>query len=295
MNVLQLLRPAHGTFLGFARSRGVPSSVARQLESAAGVVCPQQPVRVLELRELFERAAMRAVAGKGGNLDLSFRVVDQLANALERLGLARSSDVPDPFRRVWVRSASGDRRPAVVLACAEGELAVLCPPSRGRLPEPGEVLRLIYRGFSSTAEYNLILDDPVRLPKGTILNLVRLEGRGSIGRAHERYPVYLQASLRRLGSAQLAQDEQDEIGPCEVLDISSSGVRVECAASIDVGQEVWIETSLPECADSFAAGAVVRWARAGSGAQRSHGLLFTEFAGPGREQLDSYLRLLGSS
>jgi len=270
----------------------VPASVARRLESAAREICPQQPARVLESRELFERAAMHAVAGKGGNLGLSFRVVDQLAETLERLELARSSDVPDPFRRVWVQGASGDRRPAVVLSCADGEIAVLCPPRRGWTPEPGVVLRLIYRGFSSTAEYDLLLDDPVRLPKGTILNLVRLDGRGSIGRAHERFPVYLQAKLRRIESG---GDARDEVVPCEVLDISASGVRAECATSFDAGQDVWIEMPISESPEPFTARATVRWARAGSAAQRSHGLLFAELSKTSREQLDRYLRTLSSS
>lgn len=284
----EILRAPTGTFLSQARSRGVPVRVARLLEPSAQEICPQQPTRILESRELFERAAMHAVAGKGGNLELSFRTVDALATCVETLGLARSSDVPDPFRRVWVRSTDM-RRPGVVLACGNGEVAVLCPRRRGPMPEADSVLKLSYRGFSSTVEYDLRLDDPVRLPRGHILNLTRADGRGAIGRVHERFPVYFQAKVRRdqPGGAAGA-----ELVPCEILDFSASGVRMECATAYETGDPVWIEVELPDGAEPFAASGVVRWARAGSEGQRSHGLLFTDLSKSGRERLDRFMATL---
>jgi hypothetical protein len=289
--MFQILRPPPGTFLRLARSRGVPLRVARLLEPAAEEICPQQPARILESRELFERAALHAAAGKGGNLELSFRVVDLLATTLETMGLARSSDVPDPFRRVWVRNESGSRWPAVVLACGDGEIAVLCPPRRSPIPDAGQVLRLSYRGFSSPAEYDLRLDDPVRLPRGLILNLVRLDGRGSIGRAHERFPVYFQAQVRR----HPPETGGEELETCEILDFASNGVRMECATAFETGHGVWIEMPLPDGEQPFATPAVVRWARAGSEGQRSHGLLFTELSKASRERLDRFLETLQPS
>lgn len=286
--MFQILRPP-GSFVQLARSRGVPSRITPLLERAALEICPQQPTRILDSRELFERAALHAAAAKGGGLELSFRLVDLLATTIETLGLARSSDVPDPFRRVWVRSQAGLRRPGVVLACADGEIAVLCPPRRGRVPDAGEVLSLSYRGFSSTVEYDLRLDDPVRLPRGLILNLVRLDRRGSIGRAHERFPVYIQASVRL---ERPDAHPAEEPTPCEVLDLSASGLRMECSVSYETGQTVLVELPLPDGEEPLAAQALVRWARAGETGQRSHGILFSGLTPASIKRLESFLETL---
>lgn len=287
MSLFATLRAPAGSFLREARARRLPARVARLLERSAAEICPQQPTRILESRELFERAAMHAAAGKGGNLELSFRTVDALATSVETLGLARSSDVPDPFRRVWVQGV-GTRRPGVVLACGDGEVAVLCPPARGVLPEAGSVLKLGYRGFSSTVEYELRLDDPVRLPRGQILNLTRTDGRGAIGRVHERFPVYLRARVQRRepGAAGF------ERVPCEILDFSASGVRMECNESFATGDALSLEIELPDGGEPLATPAAVRWARAGSAGQHSHGLLFTDLSKPARERLDRFMATL---
>ena len=280
-----MLRAAPGTFLHQARASGVPAHVARLLEAAAQEVCPQQPTRALESRELFERTAMHAAAGRGGNLELSFRTVDALAASVETLGLARASEVPDPLRRVWVESAE-TRRPGVILACAEGEVAVLCPPRRRSIPETGSALKLSYRGFASKVEYDLRLDDPVRLPRGLILNLTRPEGRGAIGRAHQRFPVYLQGRVRAN-----AEVGDSTLQPCEILDFSVTGVRMECAATFASGDTVWLELTLTDRSEPFATSAVVRWARA-DGDRRSYGLLFSELSLASRERLDPFVATL---
>ena len=100
-------------FVEAARARGVPASVARRLERAAGQVSPEEPQKVLASRELFESTAIRAVLADGGNLELSFGDADKIAGAVEKLGLARTTDVPDPFRRVWVSNAATRRRGVV--------------------------------------------------------------------------------------------------------------------------------------------------------------------------------------
>jgi len=50
---------------------------------------------------------------------------------VEKLGFARASDVPDPFRRVWVTSSKVRRR-GVILSCQDGDVAVLCPREASR-------------------------------------------------------------------------------------------------------------------------------------------------------------------
>lgn len=196
----RLLRRSSDAFARTARAHGVRSRAVRALEPAARELFPDQPENVLASRELFEQAAKHAVVGIAGNLDLSFGLVDVLAGAVEALGLARASDVPDPFRRVWIRNDAGVRRRGVVLRCEGGEVAVFCPPGRDPFSATSDVVKMSYRGFSSAVEYDLKLNDAVRLPGALVLHLTRPESGGAIGRATRRVEVRIPARIQAAGA-----------------------------------------------------------------------------------------------
>lgn len=285
-------RRSAGSFIRTARSRGVRARVARILESAAWEISPEGPERILNSRELFERAAMRAVVGDVGNLELSFGLVDVLASTVETLGLARSSDVPDPFRRVWISSESGTRRRGVVLRCEGGEIAVFCSTVGDPISGVGSVLNLSYRGFSSPVEYGLRLDDAVRLPGALVLHLTRLDSLGAIGRTQPRLGVHIHAQVRAL------QPNEDENGgeptPCEILDISSGGLCMVCTTTYDTGQEVCLELSLPDDSEEpLSAHAIVCWSRQDTEGRCSHGLLLIDLPELPMERLQRFLNAAG--
>ena len=183
-------------FQSEARSRGLSWSDARLIEPAAKIVNPEDPGLVLQSRELLERTALQAAVGDCGNLELSYKRVDRLARLFERLALARSSDIPDPFRRVWVASGHDDRTEGVALTCENGEIAVFCPPGARKLSE-GAVLDLSYRGFSSSVRFPLKLVDSCLFPGGLMLHLARPDGQGAIGRSQPRYDVRRDGSVHR--------------------------------------------------------------------------------------------------
>jgi hypothetical protein len=281
----KILRRPSGAFLHAARKRGLPARAARALEAAAREAAPDAPDSIFDSRELFERAAALAVLGDAGNLELSYHLVDLLATTVEKLDLARSSDVPDPFRRVWVENESGTTRRGVVLRCASGEVAVLCPPSGKSIADIGAPLRLRYRGFGSAVDYELRLNDAVRLPGAQVLHLTRLDGLGAIGRVHPRYQVSIEGRLE-------TDDGFDD--PCAVLDISAGGVRVKSEHSYEVGQCVRATLALDDGDEvPFATRCEVRWV-ADLPHGQALGLLFDELPEPLSERLSSHLRQLAS-
>jgi hypothetical protein len=280
----RFLRGPASPFVAAARTRGVPASVARKLERAAGQVSPEEPQKVLESRELFESAAIRAVLADGGNLELSFGGADRIASAVEKLGLARTTDVPDPFRRVWV-SKDSVRRRGVVLTHGRDELALILPHARERIG-PGCFVRLSYRGFTSAVEYELQVSDEVLLPGGLVLHLTRKSGAGSIGRSHHRFAVHFKAEVRAL-----AGDGQDAVIPCEVLDISLGGLRLEGPVSFSPGEHVRVDVPLRDGTDEpLRTVGEVRWTREASPARRSLGLEFTGLDEANAKRLARFLK-----
>lgn len=283
-----------GAFVREARKRGVQSRAAKTLESAASEISPEDPARILSSRELFEQAATRAVVGEGGNLELSFELVDMLASTVETLGLARSSDVPDPFRRVWVTNAAGHRSRGVVLTNQGGEVAVFCPPSAQGFFEIDSVLRLCYRGFSSSVSYNLQLNDAVRLPGTVVLHFTRSDGPGAIGRKFQRCPVNLQARVRAL----LPGDDGDytDYAPCEVANFSLGGLAISCAILYEQGQKVCTKLFLPGETDvPFITTAEICWTRGDAENGYSYGLRFTGLTDTLEERLARFVKSLSHS
>ncbi|MEM7310243.1 MAG: PilZ domain-containing protein [Planctomycetota bacterium] len=282
----RFLRRPVGRFQRAARAQGVRPRIARALEAAAHEVAPEEPERILASRPLFEVAAMRTVVGESDNLELSFGLVDALATTVEDLGLARASDVPDPFRRVWVTSGSGTRIRGVVLTCSGGEVAVFCPASARGVSDIGRVMWLGYRGFSSSVEYDLQLDDAVRLPGALVLHLIRRGGRGAIGRMDERYPTRLAGHVRRAGGG--------DRSACTVIDISAGGVAVECAQTFRQHEELRLDVRLPDDEQgAFSTLARVCWSSAGQTGS-TLGLSFLDLPRPLAQRLGSFLQRLAS-
>jgi hypothetical protein len=262
--------------------------VARKLEHAAGQVSPEEPHKVLESRELFESAAIRAVLADGGNLELAFGDADRIASAVEKLDLARTTDVPDPFRRVWV-TKDATRRRGVVLTHGRDELALILPHARERIG-PGSFVRLSYRGFTSAVEYELQVCDEVLLPGGLVLHLTRKSGGGSIGRSHHRFAVHFRAEVRALKGAMA-----DVVIPCEVLDLSQGGLRLEGPVTFTPGEHVRVDVPLRDGTDEpLHITGEVRWTREATPARRSIGLLFTELDETNGKRLARFLKGQGN-
>ncbi len=283
----KIFRRTSGTFIRAARARGVRARAAKTLEPAAREISPEDPERILDSRELFEQAAARAVIGEAGNLELCFGLVDLLATTVETLGLARSSDVPDPFRRVWIKSESGVSRRGVVYSCEGGEIAVFCPPASRPVFTTGSVLKLGYRSFGSSVRYDLRLNDAVCLPGAIVLHLTRLEGTGTIGRAARRFPVSIHAKVLAL-----RQDEVRGEGPaaCQVVDISATGLCIQCDIWYVEGQRVWLELPLPDGTEElFRVQAVIRWSRV-----PKYGMEFVDLPQPLTERLERFLSALAA-
>ena len=286
-------RHSAGAFLSSARARGVRSKVARALKSAALALFPENPQVVLSSRVAFEQAATHAVIGDAGNLELSFGLVDALAGAVETLGLARASDVPDPFRRVWVINRDGARKRGVVLRCAEGEVAVFCPPSQDPFTGAGHVMKLSYRGFASSVEYELHLNDAVRLPGALVLHLTRPGGGGAIGRDNRRIQVDLRGSVRALGNS--AGPEWTEWTACHILDVSAGGMRIASDLPLGPGQELEVQLSLPDDDEQpIEPKAIVCWNRADQDGNRCQGLQLVDWPAAMGARWETFLQRLTS-
>ena len=258
------------TFGRRARAQGVRKRAVRALEPAALELFPDDPCLVLESRTAFERAATHAILGDAGNLELSYGLVDALATAVEALGLARASDVPDPFRRVWVVNGADEARRGVVLRCSDGEIAVFCSPSQRSFIHAGAFMRVSYRGFSSSVDYELRLSDAVRLPRALVLHLTRPERSGSIGRVHVRVDVWLAGTVRAADPA-----DGDEVHACAVLDVSAGGMRIASDLTAGSGTRVMLEVDLTQGVEPpLCLPAIVRWNRTDDEGYRTQGVEF---------------------
>ena len=270
---------------------GVKARVARTLEPAALELFPDDPEDVLTSRACFERAAMHTVVGDAGNLELSFGLVDELASTVEKLELARASDVPDPFRRVWIVDEAGDRRQGVVLRCERGEVAVFCPPNHGGFTGTGSLMKVSYRGFSSSVEYELRLNDVVRLPAALVLHLNRPGGAGAIGRKELRLDVHLPGQVRALGAAESIEPTAPL--PCEVLDVSVGGLCIASELPYGAGQAVEIALELPDASpEPYRAMASICWNRTDASGRPTQGLKLTGSTEGQAQRYELYLNSL---
>jgi hypothetical protein len=285
-------------FVQAAIARGIPAREAVLLEPAARVISPERPEEVLRSRELLEKAALRAVLGDGGNLELSFRCVDALARVMETLNLTRASDVLDPFRRAWILAETGRRAAGVVLSCQGTEIAVLCPADAEVQPDGGHKVKLQYRSFSSIAEFPLQLSDACRFPGGVLLHLKR-PGGGAIGRAQPRYAVRLdgQVSARAAGAEVAAVPAES----CVILDLSTTGAQMKSATGFAKGRTVRLVLSPFNAAsgrasggasEPFVAEAVVARMRPADQGGTIHALAFSAVDRSNMERLERFLATL---
>lgn len=274
-----------------ARAHRLKRGAVSALESAARSLFSERPERVLNERESFESAATYAVLGEAGNLELSYGQVDDLATTAERLALTRASDIPDPFRRVWICGAGGERKRGVVLRREPNQIAVFCPPSRDSFLTTGDNLFLEYRGFEDGARLELELRDSVLLPNALVLHLTR-PSAGAIGRSQVRIDVQFAGTLRVAleGAPSNASAADLTLWPVKVLDISSGGVRIASEFPESSGREVELELDLPdETGPRIRLPAVLRWNRVDEHGRRTQGL---QFGAVKPEDQRHYLRFL---
>jgi len=151
------------------------------------------------------------------------------------------------------------------------------------------VWKLSYRGFSSTVEYTLRLDDPVRLPRGYIVNLTRGDGRGSIGRAHERFSVYIPAKIRRVQADRESDSAASDLrDPRPQRRRRTRGLRVVVRVRLLPCES---SSEFPEAANRSRRRVPFEWARPSDG-RFGHGLLFTDVSRVDRQRLDSLIATL---
>ena len=275
-------------FARAAMKRGVPRTLARLLGNAAGELCPEQPMKVLDSRELLERVALHVAVGDCGNLELSYARINQLAECFELLELTRTTDIPDPFRRVWISNGSGRSFGGVALTCENEELAVFCPPDGKPVAEEGRLLTISYLGFDDTVNFQLRLVDSCLFPGGLMLHLARAEGTGAIGRRQQRFEVDLPASIR--------PHNADRERSCLVLDVSLGGLRVDCDMPLSPGQCVSLKLWLADGEiEAFVSEVEVRWARPVSGGRSTHGLRFIDLDSRQERRLATFLAQLRSA
>ncbi len=279
------------SFLRQARGHRLPKKASGVLEHAARTLFGGSAERVFSSREDFEAAAAFAVIGEAGNLELSYGRVDALATALERLKLVRQSDIPDPFRRVWIYGPEGERKRGVVLRREDNAIAVFCPPSRDEFISTGCSLFVEYRGFDEGTRFELQLLDSVLLPEALVLHLVR-PSAGAIGRSQERVDIQFAGTLRVAPEGAVGEVPPADLTlwPAQILDISSGGVRIASEIPEANGRELELEFALPDDPGGpVRMPAVLRWNRVDERGRRTQGLQFAE-AEP--EDQRRYLRFL---
>jgi len=146
-------------------------------------------------------------------------------------------------------------------------------------------VNLGYRGGSSSVAFDLKVVDAVRLPNAFILHLMRIQGAGAIGRFHTRYPVHIHATMT------LVDHDEQTLQPCEILDISSGGLRMDSALSLEQGQVVELEFRLADEHDEpFRARAVVCWKGPSSEDRHSHGVEFEALPEAEADRLDAFVK-----
>ncbi len=253
----------------------LPKRVSKALMPSARSLYPDRPEVVLESRPEFEAAAADAVLGDAGNLELSYKLAEAFANAADDLGFGPVSDTPRPFSRVWIMDAAGERREGVVLRCEYDEIAVFCPPTTGPFRPSSPKMRLSYRGAINPVEFDLHVNDAVRLPEALILHLTRPGGSGGIGRDKLRVHVNLVGGVRACGDVELL--EWTEWHHCEVLDLSATGMRIQSDLPFGENQAVELTLVLDDGSHlPFEATAKIRWNRIDENGQRSQGLVLSD-------------------
>ena len=276
------------SFLAAARRKGLPSKVAKTLQPAAYDLYPQQPESILESRSRFEEAALRSVSKDLTNLQITFKTLEALATVVDTLDLARSGEVPDPFRRVWVKNENGDRERGVAFTVNDGELTVFCPPGSDFCAEIGSEIHLSHRESTSKVAYDLQLNDAVQLPGSSVLHLGRRGGGDSAGRVTKRYGVEIMGFIQE----QAAADDQRTPIPCKILDISIGGARLECNFPFEKGTPVHLDVFFDDgISEPFSVNCIARWSSSDQDGKQV-GLQFGDLENAHAERLENAIQLI---
>jgi hypothetical protein len=273
------------------RDAGIDLEILRTLEPLAVQMTPGKPELALQRRELFERLGISLLLAQDGR-NLRFELAERLADALERLRLLRSSDLPDPLRRVRLRPHGGAPALGIVLRPQGPEMLVLLHPKQRFDGRRGDGARLDLAGARRVIEIPVRLTDVEERDGARLLHIARPEGWGNFGRSHERFPVLLPVSV-----LDRAAGESSWI-PGEVFDLSEGGICACLPVRLPVGRSTRIHLCL-ETASGFAGeplfaeGRVV-WARPEGPSQIRHGLSFDALDERDAFRLRSYLDSLGA-
>jgi hypothetical protein len=298
--VLNLLRgwftdrstpPEVRAFRERGRDAGIEVEVLKALEPLALQIAPTKPEIALQRREMFERLGIALLLAQDGK-NLRFELAERLADALERLRLVRSSDLPDPLRRVRLRPHGGAPALGIVLRPQGPEMLILLHPKQRFDGRRGDCARLDLAGARRVIEIPVRLTDVEDRETARLLHIARPEGWGSFGRTHERFPVLLPVSV-----LDRASGESSWIAG-EVFDLSEGGVCACLPQRLPVGRTTRIHLCLETpggfaCEPLFAEGRVV-WARPEGPSQVRHGLSFDALDERDSFRLRSYLDSLGA-
>jgi hypothetical protein len=279
------------TFRERGRDAGIDVDVLRALEPIALQLAPTKPEVTLQRREMFERLGIALLLAQDGK-NLRFELAERLSDALERLRLVRSSDLPDPLRRVRLRPHGGAPALGIVLRPQGPEMLILLHPRQRFDGRRGDGARLDLAGARRVIEIPVRLTDVEERDSARLLHIARPEGWGTFGRTHERFPVLLPVSvLERSGG------ESNWI-PGEAFDLSEGGICACLPQRLPVGRSTRIHLSLATPGGFtgeplFAEGRVV-WARPEGPSQVRHGLSFDALDERDAFRLRSYLDSLGA-
>lgn len=284
-----LAKKQSSPFQETARNKGLSTKQALALEPEAENLFPEEPHSALETREAFEKVASQSLQVALANLELSFAAAEELASALEVLQLGRSSEVPDSFRMVWVKSDSAPPLQGVVIPGREGEVAVFCPLKAEAPNAIGTDIDLEYRGSDTEGSFQLKLRDAVCLPEARVLHLAkRQNATAGHGRVFKRHAVEIVGFVRRSNEA----DGNIAPMPCRVVDISIEGARLRCASRIEKGVQIQLDVFLDDgIGEPFSIACEVRWLEA---VPEGHqiGLHFEELSPGQAKRMDQAIRLL---
>lgn len=273
------------------REVGIEKEMLHALEAHALQLAPTKPEATLHRRELFERLGIAYLLAQDGK-QLRFDLAERLADALERLRLVRSSDLPDPLRRIRLRPHGGAPALGIVLRPQGPEMLILLHPNQRFDGRRGDGARLDLAGARRVIEIPVRLTDVEERPGARLLHVARPEGWGSFGRTHERFPVLLPISVldrSAEGSTWISG---------EAFDLGEGGICATLPQRLPVGRHTSIHLSLAtSCGFTgeplFAEGRVV-WARPERPNLVRHGFAFDQLADRDAFRLRSYLDSLGA-
>jgi hypothetical protein len=222
---------------------------------------------------LFEQAGVTLLLSNDGR-NLSFALGALLADTLEGLGLARTADLPDPLRRVRLVPHGGTPSLGIVLRPQGPEMLILTHPRQRFDGRRGDGARLDLPGKNRLVEIPVRLTDIEERDQVRLLHIARPDGWGTLGRAHDRFPVLLPMTMldKSLNGEETAWIDG------EVFDLGEGGVCACLPRRFPVGRRARIQVNLEDpleaTVEPFFADARVVWARPEGPGRWRHGFAF---------------------